>query len=144
MPSVWDECAVFPEFPARRPLSQFTSLTLDWSELRSLRVNREGMNCLRMYLPYLCAFHLFDESKENKTSERAFANMCSEWYNECMKLLLHVIPLHGENSGWKGAHTCTTSNALTYIKRMGSTCTLTWHACVPITCTMPLTSISGT
>ena len=44
-------------------------------------VNREGMNCLRMYLPYLCAFHLFDESKENKTSERAFANMCSEWYN---------------------------------------------------------------
>ena len=38
---------------ARRPLPQFTSLTLDRSELRSLRVNREGMNCLRMYLPYL-------------------------------------------------------------------------------------------
>ena len=38
---------------ARRPLPQFTSVTLDRSELRSLRVNREGMNCLRMYLPYL-------------------------------------------------------------------------------------------
>ena len=38
---------------ARRPLPQFTSLTVDRSELRSLRVNREGMNCLRMYLPYL-------------------------------------------------------------------------------------------
>ena len=33
--------------------TEFTSLTLDRSELRSLRVNREGMNCLRMYLPYL-------------------------------------------------------------------------------------------
>ena len=38
---------------ARRPLPQFTSSTVDRSELRSLRVNREGMNCLRMYLPYL-------------------------------------------------------------------------------------------
>ena len=38
---------------ARRPLPQFTSLTVDRSELRSLRVNREGMNCLCMYLPYL-------------------------------------------------------------------------------------------
>ena len=36
---------------ARRPLPQFTSLTADRSELRSLRVNREGMNCLCMYLP---------------------------------------------------------------------------------------------
>ena len=38
---------------ARRPLPQFTSSTVDRSELRFLRVNREGMNCLRMYLPYL-------------------------------------------------------------------------------------------
>ena len=38
---------------ARRPLPQFTSSTADRSELRFLRVNREGMNCLRMYLPYL-------------------------------------------------------------------------------------------
>ena len=38
---------------ARRPLPQFISSTVDRSELRSLRVNREGMNCLRMYLPYL-------------------------------------------------------------------------------------------
>ena len=45
-----------PEFYhliARRPLPQFTSSTADRSELRFLRVNREGMNCLRMYLPYL-------------------------------------------------------------------------------------------
>ena len=38
---------------ARRPLPQFTSSTADRSELRFLQVNREGMNCLRMYLPYL-------------------------------------------------------------------------------------------
>ena len=38
---------------ARRPLPQFTSSTADRSELKFLRVNREGMNCLRMYLPYL-------------------------------------------------------------------------------------------
>ena len=36
---------------ARRPLPQFISSTVDRSELRSLRVNREGMNCLCMYLP---------------------------------------------------------------------------------------------
>ena len=38
---------------ARRPLPQLTSSTADRSELRFLRVNREGMNCLRMYLPCL-------------------------------------------------------------------------------------------
>ena len=37
---------------ARRPLPQFTSSTVDWSELRSLRVNREGMNCLHMFLSF--------------------------------------------------------------------------------------------
>ena len=37
---------------ARRPLPQFTSLTVERSELRSLRVEREGMNCPHMYLSF--------------------------------------------------------------------------------------------
>ena len=47
-----DALTKFYHLLARKPLPQFTSLTVDRSELRSLRVNREGMNCLCMYLPF--------------------------------------------------------------------------------------------
>ena len=42
--------------------------------------------------------HLRCEQGEIQAIEHMFANACSGWYNECMKLLLRDNPLYRENA----------------------------------------------